>query len=612
MVTFLDNPLWIPVIPCAAALINFIFGRQLASKTAWVSSIATLLCFTLSIPLFMKVLRDGPFEHSGVWLDTGSLKLTAGFLMDPFSAVLLPVVSLVGTLIQIYAAGYMKNDEGFARFFTILSLFMAAMTLLVIADGLLLFFMAWEVMGLCSYLLIGFWFHKESASRAAQKAFITTRLGDMGLLFGMLMVLVSLGTLQFSAMTLEAQRAAPSVWLSAAALLIFAGTVGKSAQFPLHIWLPDAMEGPTPVSALIHAATMVAAGVYLLIRTFPILALNSDVLFFIACTGTLTALISAVFALRSQEMKRTLAFSTISQLGFMTASIGFSNPAAAMFHLITHAFFKALLFMGAGSVLHACGTQNVKELGGLSRAMRTTSASFLTGTLALAGLPPLAGFWSKESILAGAQMHSGFFCAILLLTSLLTALYSLRLYLDVFSGSERSHAARNAHEGGMEMTLPLVVLAFFSVTAGLPGSPWFGHSLQNFLQDAHASVHPSVTLLLGSLTACAVGFAVALFSRKPSAARFLSKASPIGGFIEKAGLDIPNTAADLSDAGLRSAGSAVSVFDRFGIDSAVMTPGIVMELFAAAFRKIQSGFVQHYLLIAFVSIIGLLTACLCF
>lgn len=612
MVALIQNPFLIPALPLAAFVLILLGGKKLSSKAAWISILASFACFIFSIPLLLSVLSEGTSQESFLWLDAGSVRLSAGFLLDPLSASMLAVVSLVGTLIQIYSAGYMKGDSDYPRFFGTLSLFMAAMLLLVIADNFLLFFMAWEIMGLCSYLLIGFWFQKEAASKAAKKAFLTTRLGDMGLLLGILTLLAAAGTLQFSELSSRLDTLTPSLWLSAAGLLIFSGTIGKSAQFPLHIWLPDAMEGPTPVSALIHAATMVAAGVYLIVRAFPLLEKSPDVLFIIACTGTLTAFLAACLALSAVDIKKILAFSTISQLGFMTAAVGFGNPAAAMFHLITHAFFKALLFMGAGSVIHGCKTQDIRELGGLGSVMKSTSVTFLMGSLALAGVPPLSGFWSKEGILASAAGHGGYFYSALLLTALLTALYIFRLYFSVFSGAPRA-AALHAHESPRSMTLPLWILAAFALLAGLPGSSWNHHALQEFLSGHESTAHTvplSVILFSAGTSLCGILLAFILYL-KPDLRRHVSTAfGPVRNLMEFLGWKLPNLTAENMGAGCAAAAQSAAVSDRVIIDSFVLLPGTLFQLAASVGRRIQTGFIQNYLLIAFTGVIAILVLCL--
>lgn len=612
MVALIQNPFLIPALPLAAFVLILLGGKKLSSNAAWISILASFACFIFSIPLLLSVLSEGTSQESFLWLDAGSVRLSAGFLLDPLSASMLAVVSLVGTLIQIYSAGYMKGDSDYPRFFGMLSLFMAAMLTLVISDNFLLFFMAWEIMGLCSYLLIGFWFQKEAASKAAKKAFLTTRFGDMGLLLGILTLLAAAGTLQFSELASRLDAQTPSLWLSAAGLLVFSGTIGKSAQFPLHIWLPDAMEGPTPVSALIHAATMVAAGVYLIVRAFPLLEKSPDVLFVIACTGTLTAFLASCLALSAVDIKKILAFSTISQLGFMTAAVGFGNPAAAMFHLITHAFFKALLFMGAGSIIHGSKTQDIRELGGLGAVMKSTSATFLIGSLALAGVPPLSGFWSKEGILSSAAEQPGYFYPVLLLTALLTSVYIFRLYFRVFSGVPRG-ISLHAHESPKNMTLPLWVLAFFALLAGLPGSSWNHHALQDFLSGHENSAHAvplSVILFSSAASLCGILLAFLFFSNEKLRRRAAAALAPFRNLMEFLGWRLPDSAAKGIGTGCSAAAKSASLSDRILIDSFVLLPGTLFQLAAAVGRRIQTGFIQNYLLIAFTGVIAILVLCL--
>jgi NADH-quinone oxidoreductase subunit L len=463
------------------------------------------------------------------WSPAGDTPIMLGFMVDPAAAVMLAMVAVASFCIHLFSAGYMAHDPRRARFFSFIALFTSAMLLMVMSSSLLLFFIAWEVMGLCSYLLIGFWFDRTYAdarqitpARAAIKAFITTRIGDVLLMVGLCALWLEAGTLEFG---VEAgQIFAPELLqrmagetgplglstATAIALLLFCGTVGKSAQAPLHVWLPDAMEGPTPVSALIHAATMVAAGVFLVARTYPIFV-ASEALPIVAGVGAFTALFAALIAVAQFDIKRILAYSTLSQLGFMVAALGIGGWTAAIFHLLTHAFFKALLFLGAGSVIHGMErtvghdpnrAQDIRTMGGLRRFMPTTFWTYMVGALALAGVAPLAGFWSKDEILAeGLRGGHTIVLGVLLLTSLLTAFYMTRQVLLVFFGPFRSvglvHSARQSDEGhahgGAEpaespasMTTPLVILALFAIGAGalnLPGSHWLATLLG---QPSHA------------------------------------------------------------------------------------------------------------------------------
>jgi NADH-quinone oxidoreductase subunit L len=503
--------LWlIPALPIVAA--GFIAllkqpKRKLASSLAIGSLSLSLL---LSIAAFADVLAGWASGHAVretvnfAWLTFGTTPVELGWILDPLSAVMLVMVTFVGLLIFIYSTGYMAHDENYTRFFCFLSLFAGAMLGVVIANSLLLLFMCWELVGLTSYLLIGFWYQKPSAAAAAKKAFLTTRVGDIFFLLGIVWLFAQTGTLLFYNQgagsmepgALAGMLAAPAaLGLSAATtigLLIFAGAAGKSGQLPLHVWLPDAMEGPTPVSALIHAATMVAAGVYLIARVYPLMAAGLEPggtttsLSVVTWVGAATAVFAALIAVAQNDIKRILAYSTVSQLGYMMAGLGLGGVAIGMFHLITHAFFKALLFMGAGSVIHGCHEeQDVRNMGGLRKAMPVTFLTYAAGMLALAGFIPFAGFWSKDAILESAQhWHAGqgpFY--LLVFGALLTAFYMTRQVSYVFFGEFRGHG--HAHESPRVMTAPLAILAFFAVTLGLVGTPawpWF----RSFLNDRAA------------------------------------------------------------------------------------------------------------------------------
>ncbi|MGA8088498.1 MAG: NADH-quinone oxidoreductase subunit L [Terracidiphilus sp.] len=430
------------------------------------------------------------------WIQVGTTSLELGWVLDPLAAVMLVMVTVVGLLIFIYSTGYMEHDENYTRFFCFLSLFAGAMLGVVIANSILLLFMCWELVGLTSYLLIGFWYQKPSAAAAAKKAFLTTRVGDVFFLLGIVWLFAQTGTLLFydhgagsmESLALGGLLVHHSAWgLTAAGaigLLIFAGAVGKSGQVPLHVWLPDAMEGPTPVSALIHAATMVAAGVYLMARVYPLMAAGMPAggtttsLTVVTWVGASTAVFAALIAVAQNDIKRILAYSTVSQLGYMMAGLGVGGVAVGMFHLITHAFFKALLFMGAGSVIHgAHEEQDIRKMGGLKPAMQLTFWTYAIGTLALCGFPLFfSGFWSKDGILEAAQHWSVAKAPFYMLVfgALLTAFYMTRQVSYVFFGTWRGHG--HAHESPRVMTMPLAILAFFAVTLGAIGTPawpWF-------------------------------------------------------------------------------------------------------------------------------------------
>jgi NADH-quinone oxidoreductase subunit L len=459
------------------------------------------------------------------WIQVGAANVDLGWVLDPLAAVMLVMVSFVGLLIFIYSVGYMAHDENFTRFFCFMALFAGAMLGVVISNSLLLLFMNWELVGLTSYLLIGFWYQKPSAAAAAKKAFLTTRVGDVFFLLGMVWLFAQTGTLLFynhgtgsmeplALIGLLGHPAALGLTAAGAiGLLIFAGAAGKSGQLPLHVWLPDAMEGPTPVSALIHAATMVAAGVYLIARVYPLMQAGAltggttAALTVVTWVGASTAVFAALVAVAQNDIKRILAYSTVSQLGYMMAGLGMGGVAVGMFHLITHAFFKALLFMGAGSVIHGCHEeQDVRRMGGLKADMPLTFVTYAVGMLALCGFPLLfSGFWSKDGILEAAQHWSlakGPFY-MLVFGALLTAFYMTRQVAYVFFGNWRGHKA--AHESPAVMTVPLAILAFFAVTLGVIGTPawpWFRAFLDNRAAgfDLHGFAEPGLLALMATST----------------------------------------------------------------------------------------------------------------
>jgi len=445
----------------------------LRSKT--VSSLTSIGAVVAGFVMTLLFINANGFQFSGEtstnWLSIGGLQIDFGLKLDALSMMMLLVVTGVGGAIHIYSFGYMHEDRSMARFFAFMSLFTFSMLGIVLANNFLMMFIFWELVGVSSYLLIGFWFEKPSAGDAAKKAFITNRLGDFGFLFGILMVWGLLGSLSFSTLqtTLAANPALLGASATLAGLLIFCGAMGKSAQFPLHVWLPDAMEGPTPVSALIHAATMVAAGVYMLCRT--LFLFNADSLHVISYIGGFTALLAALMAVQQNDIKRIIAYSTLSQLGYMVMAVGLSGPTPAMFHLTTHAFFKALLFLSAGSVIIGMHhEQDIWHMGGLKKKMPVTFWTFFIGALALSGIPPFAGFYSKDSILAQCLEQKNYLLfAVAVFVAGLTAFYTFRLFFVVFFGNEKTDRAKHAHESPLVMTLPLVVLAVFATIGGYIG-----------------------------------------------------------------------------------------------------------------------------------------------
>jgi NADH-quinone oxidoreductase subunit L len=556
--------LWlIPALPIVASGCIAVL-KQPRRRTAATLSIGSLgISLLISIVAFAHVL-SGWLAGNAVretanftWIRFGSSAVELGWVLDPLSAVMLVMVSFVGLLIFIYSIGYMAHDENFTRFFCFLSLFAGAMLGVVISNSILLLFMCWELVGLTSYLLIGFWYHKPSAAAAAKKAFLTTRVGDIFFLLGIVWLFAQTGTLLFyshgtgsleplALASLLTQHAALGLTAAGAiGLLIFAGAAGKSGQLPLHVWLPDAMEGPTPVSALIHAATMVAAGVYLIARVYPLMqagALTGGVttsLAVVTWVGASTAVFAALIAVAQNDIKRILAYSTVSQLGYMMAGLGMGGVAVGMFHLITHAFFKALLFMGAGSVIHGChAEQDIRNMGGLKAYMPITFATYGTGMLALCGVPIFfSGFWSKDAILESAHgwplSHAPYY--MLVFGAVLTAFYMTRQVSYVFFGAFRGHHA--AHESPRVMTMPLAILAFFAVALGVIGTPawpWFSAFLDNRAADVdiHTFAEPAwLMLLLISCIIVLVGIGVGWWiygnkSPEPDAPDTLEESAP--------------------------------------------------------------------------------------
>ena len=477
--------------PTLSALIAILAGG--ASLALSVGNLAGVIGGAATAGAATTGALPGAFAgaHASIpWLSIPSvgrfrgLELAMGVLVDPLSATMCVIVSLVAFLVTVYSLGYMKGDPGFSRYFAYLSLFAFSMLGLVVADNYFQTFVFWELVGLSSYLLIGFWFEKPSAADASRKAFVTNRWADFGFMTGILLLFSVFGTFDFGQLSTAISGARGSAALALIAGLIFVGPLGKSAQFPFHVWLPDAMEGPTPVSALIHAATMVAAGVYLIARGFVLFANVPAVMETMAYVGGFTAFFAASIALVQKDIKRILAYSTLSQLGYMFMALGVGSMSAGMFHLTTHAFFKALLFLGAGSVIHATGEQDIFKMGGLGGKMKITAVTFVIGALALSGVFPLAGFWSKDEILLAslASGHIGLY-ALGLGVAFMTAFYMFRLIFTAFGG--KTADGLHAHESGPAMTVPLLILAALTIVAGLTGSPWFkgafGFSFGSFI-----------------------------------------------------------------------------------------------------------------------------------
>ncbi len=531
----------IPFIPAISTFILVIFGSKLSRKyISFQACFAVFISFAISIISFVGLLQmpqgSPPLvKNLFSWIQSGSFKADLSFQFDPLTAVMCFVVTGVGLLIHIYSIGYMAKDKSYARFFTLMNLFTFSMLILVMASNLVLMFVGWEGVGFCSYMLIGFWYEKHSAANAGKKAFIVNRIGDAGFLLGIFFILSYIGSGEFSA--INEAIAGGSITQGIAtliALLLFVGATGKSAQIPLYVWLPDAMEGPTPVSALIHAATMVTAGVYMVARMNALYTLSGTGANVVAIIGAVTAVYAGTMALVQNDIKRVLAYSTISQIGYMFIGCGVGAYAAGIFHLYTHAFFKSLLFLAAGSVMHALsGELNMKKMGGLRKYLPITYPVFLIGAIAIAGVPFLSGFFSKDAILTSAYAQGQYGIWLLgIRGAILTAFYMFRLIFLTFHGKERlePEAKAHLHESPKAMTIPLVILAFFSVVAGYIGMPvvlgknvhWFNNFLAPVIHgghghEAHLSIGTEWLLILISVVVALLGIFLAyvFYLKKP-------------------------------------------------------------------------------------------------
>ena len=522
------------VAPLVGFLINGLFGKWLKGSeklSGWIGALAVLVSLVCSIIVFAS-LHGGaaPFDETLYeWITGESFAFNIGFHVDALTAVMLLVITGVGFLIHVYSIGYMHGDEGYTRYFAYLNLFVFAMLILVLGNNYLMMFVGWEGVGLCSYLLIGFWYDKQSATDAGKKAFIMNRIGDFGFLLGMFTLFAAFGTLDFGTMFDAAkadnfEKVFGASTLMIATLLLFVGAIGKSAQIPLYVWLPDAMEGPTPVSALIHAATMVTAGVYMIARSAVLyeIAHTGQV---VAWIGVLTAFFAATIALTQNDIKRILAYSTVSQLGYMFVGVGVGAYASGIFHLVTHAFFKGLMFLTAGSVMHAMANElDMRKMGGLKSKMPITHWTFLVGALAIAGFPFLSGFWSKDEILHSAWGSSPIIYGIGLVTAFLTAFYMFRLIFVTFYGESRvdSEVASHLHESPPVMWVPLAILAIPSALIGLllgwgGHDSWFHHFTKSTFPDAHhdASGNVIVFMVISSVVGLAgIAFAWRRYSKR--------------------------------------------------------------------------------------------------
>jgi NADH-quinone oxidoreductase subunit L len=651
--TMMQLYLLAPLAPLAGAIIAGLFGRRIGRAGAhWVAIIGVAISFAVSCVIFADVLKGNTFNGSVyTWLVSGETRFEIGFLIDRLTALMMVVVSFVSLMVHVYTVGYMADDPGYQRFFAYIALFTFSMLMLVMANNFLQLFFGWEAVGLVSYLLIGFWYTRPSAIYANLKAFLVNRVGDFGFLLGVALVLASFGTLDYAAVfsqaplmaqaTIQVIPGSPWLLLSVICIALFVGAMGKSAQFPLHVWLPDSMEGPTPISALIHAATMVTAGIFMVARMSPLFELSQTALSVMLVIGGITAFFMALVAVVQYDIKRVIAYSTLSQLGYMTVALGASAYSAGIFHLMTHAFFKALLFLGAGSVIIALHhEQDMRKMGGLRRTMPVTYWTMLIGAIASAGVPGFAGFFSKDAIIEAVHLSktpgAGFAWLMVTLCVFVTAFYTFRLVFYAFHGKERFevHAGEagydhdaghdaghgHVHESPLVVTVPLVLLAIPSICAGWVIGPilygnYFGDAIR--IAPSHAGVarmaeefHGVVPMMIHALNAIPFWLVIAgiaaawyLYILRPGLPAVLRQKAGILVTVleEKYGFDRFNDW--FFAGGARKAGTALWRFGDVAVIDGLMVNGSARLIgwVAGVVRWLQSGFIYHY---AFSMIIG--------
>lgn len=597
----------IPLFPLISFVLLVAFGRQLKEGAAYVGIIALLASFSVALGVFLERLGHGAenYIYQFNWLTVGDRSINLGFEVNELNAMMLFVVTMVSFMVHIYTKGYMHGDERFPVFYSYLSLFTFSMLSLVISPNLLQAFIFWELVGATSFLLIGFYYFKPEARAAAKKAFIVTRIGDLGFLIGMSLLFWNVGSFEYAAIFEAAEGGhLTQGFITLTAILIFFGAVGKSGQFPLHVWLPDAMEGPTPVSALIHAATMVAAGVYLVARTFPLFEASETAMYVVALTGGFTAIFAASIGLVQNDIKRVLAYSTVSQLGYMMLALGTAGYVAGVFHLFTHAFFKALLFLAAGSAIHAAHTQNIKEMGGLFKYQKITGTVFLIGALSIAGFPFFAGFYSKDLILMAAYEsgHYGLFW-IAVLTAAMTAFYMFRLFFLTFTGTFRHHG--HPHESPLSMTLPMMLLAVLAFGAGFLQyfgfTDWIGEGVH--AHPVHGPDWIQYLAIFAGLSGIALAWLVYGRGGKVRTAepKGLHKLLYNKYYIDEAyqeGVIRPYTLF----------GYVLKFVDRFIIGGLVQLTVIISQGLGKLGSRLQNGQVQAYGLIVFIGLVLLLVS----
>jgi len=607
----------VPLFPLIGFLINGL-GRKSLSKSliGIIGSTTILASFVVSVFLFMDVKAHGASVVTAFnFINIDTFKVAFAFQVDQLSSLFLLIITGIGFLIHVYSTAYMHEEkaEHFGRYFAYLNLFVFSMLLLVLGANYVIMFIGWEGVGLCSYLLIGFWFKNNNYNYAAKKAFVMNRIGDLGFLLAVFWLIAKLGTVNY-ADVFAAASTLSKFDVTAITLLLFVGAMGKSAQIPLYTWLPDAMAGPTPVSALIHAATMVTAGIYMIARSNVLFSMSEVTMNLVAIIGLATALLSATIAIKQNDIKKVLAYSTVSQLGYMFLGLGVGAYTGAVFHVMTHAFFKALLFLGAGSVIHAMHhEQDIRNMGGLKKKLPITHATFLLACIAIAGIPPFSGFFSKDEILAAAYAHNPIYWGLGVAGAAMTAFYMFRLYATTFLGTFRGthDQEHHLHESPKAMTIPLIILSILSVVGGLIGIPEIlggHHELHHYLspilisEKEHHIEHSTEYMLMAisvAVAALAVIFAIVRFSKKPELkdATGIAKAMENKWYVD-----------ELYDAAIVRPLEAVAVFfkniiEKSGIDAFVNGVGKFVNYSSRQLRLVQSGQVGNYILIMVLSIV---------
>ena len=627
----MTSALWLlPAFPLVGALVLMVFGRRLGEpRSGWFAAAMPIASFLITLTVYFDLLsRHSEDRHEVVtlfsWIPVGALHIDVALLADPLSITMALFITGIGSLIHLYAIGYMHGDPKFSKFFLYLNLFVFSMLMLVLGENLLVTFLGWEGVGACSYFLISFWHTRNSAAVAGKKAFVTNRIGDFGVMTAMFLAFSTIGSVSYSSINEAAHTGALApVTATAIGLLLFVGACGKSAQLPLYLWLPDAMEGPTPVSALIHAATMVTSGVFLMTRMSPVLHASYEwAPMIIACVGAATALYAATIAVAQNDIKKVLAYSTVSQLGYMFLAVGSGAYVAAIFHMVTHAFFKALLFLGSGSVIHGMHhEQDMRRMGALRKLMPVTAITFIIGWLAIAGVPPFAGFWSKDEILLYVYANNRGLYVVGLITALLTAYYMTRQVIMVFYGEAKwkdhahdhgAHGDFEPHESPKIMLFPLIVLSVLSVIGGAMQLPFtkklhfLEHWLAPVVEESEADIHHTwayenkYVLLVVAVLIAATGIAAAfaVYAKKKAKAiepRVLEQA-----WFYDAG------AAKLVGGPGRAAFNAVAWADSHIVDGAVNGTATLVRGIASQVRKSQSGFTRVYAALMAVGAVALL------